>query len=107
MFEISPTVKILFITKLHAILTQEVKFELRKTTKKAIFKGLNYTVQDRRRETGDWSQKTGDRRQTNGRQVGDRRQTCGRQVEDRIWEIDRRETGGIQDMGDRQARDRL
>ena len=91
MFKISPSVKILFIAKLHAILTQEVKFELRKTTKKAIFKGLNYTGQetaDRRLEPED------------GRQETDKRETGWRQ------ETDMQETGGRQDMGDRQAGDR-
>ena len=74
-----PTVKILFSTKLPAILTREGKFELRKTTKKAISKGLSYTGQETgvRRQAGD-RLKTGqetDRRETGDRQAGDRQET--------------------------------
>ena len=68
-------------------MTQEGKFELRKTTKKSTSKGLSYTGQeagDRRLESRDGRQ-AGDRRQTGRRPAGDgnRQETDGR-----------RETGG-------------
>ena len=81
-----PTVKILFSTKLPAILTQEGKFELRKTTKKAISKGLSYSGQetgDRRLESGDGRLESGDGRQETRVR---RRETGDEQAEDWRWE---------------------
>ena len=112
-----PAVKILFITKLPAILTQEGKFELRKTTKKAISKGLSYSGQetgDRRLESGDGRLESGDGRQETRVR---RRETGDEQAEDWRWETgdwqagDRRQTGGRQagyrrQTGGRQETDR-
>ena len=74
-------------------MTQEGKFELRKTTKKAISKGLSYSGQetgDRRLESGDGRLESGDGRleSGDGRQETRvrRRETGDEQAEDWRWE---------------------